>query len=119
MKHLRSDYDVVQDMAQVVSQRGESVLNDMYGVKPTSIGEDEPVFLIRGKDAAAPDAIRAYADVLLNLPWPSGDENKERRADLHLLVAAITRWAAHVEAWQTHHPELVKMPDVPPGSLRL
>lgn len=43
MRHARPDYDRIQDPA---------------GLIPI----DEPVFLIRGKDLAAPVAVRAWAD---------------------------------------------------------
>jgi len=42
MKHARADYDRIQDPAGLIP-------------------DDEPVFLIRGQDLAAPDTLRAYA----------------------------------------------------------
>lgn len=44
VKHARSDYDRIQDPAY-------------------EIGEHEPVFLIRAKDAVSGDAVRAWADL--------------------------------------------------------
>lgn len=45
MKHARDDYNRIQD--------------------PEGwIPEDEPVFLLRGQDKAAPGAVRAYAEIL-------------------------------------------------------
>jgi hypothetical protein len=44
MKHARADYDVIQDGG-------------------LGIPADEPVFLIRGQDAVAGDAVRAWADL--------------------------------------------------------
>lgn len=44
MKHARTDYDRIQDPA---------------GLIPA----DEPVFLIRAKDAVSGDAVRAWADL--------------------------------------------------------
>lgn len=42
MRHARADYDRFQDPAGIVP-------------------EGEPVFLLRGKDLAAPEAVRAWA----------------------------------------------------------
>lgn len=44
MKHARQDYDRFQDPSG-------------------KIPDDEPVLLIRGQDAAAPRALRAWADI--------------------------------------------------------
>ena len=44
MKHARSDYDRIQDPAGLIP-------------------DDEPVFLIRAKDAVSGDAVRAWADL--------------------------------------------------------
>ncbi len=43
MKHARPDYDRIQDPANLIP-------------------DDEPVFLIRGQDVAAGDAVRDYAE---------------------------------------------------------
>lgn len=44
MKHARDDYAPIQDPRGIIP-------------------EDEPVFLIRGKDLAAPTAVRLWVDV--------------------------------------------------------
>lgn len=44
MKHARSDYNRIQDPDNLIP-------------------EDEPVFLIRGKDRAGPGAIEAWANI--------------------------------------------------------
>ncbi len=44
MKHARDDYNRIQDPAGLIP-------------------EDEPVFLIRGQDAVAPEAVYAWADL--------------------------------------------------------
>lgn len=44
MKHARSDYDRIQDIAGLIP-------------------DDEPVFLIRAKDIVSGDAVRAWADL--------------------------------------------------------
>lgn len=44
MKHARDDYDRIQDPSG-------------------KIPDDEPVFLLRGQDLAAPDTLRAYVAI--------------------------------------------------------
>ena len=44
MRHLRSDYDQIQDPSG-------------------KIGADEPVFLLRAKDVCAPGAVEAWANL--------------------------------------------------------
>lgn len=44
MKHARKDYDRIQDPANIIP-------------------EDEPVFLLRGKDRAAPGTVEAWANL--------------------------------------------------------
>ena len=44
MKHAREDYNRIQDPAGLIP-------------------EDEPVFLIRGQDFVAPEAVEAWADL--------------------------------------------------------
>ena len=80
MKHAREDYDRIQDPAGLIP-------------------ENEPVFLIRGQDLAAPEALRAYA-VLAHSKGASIE-----------LVAATLGHARQMEAWQ----RLVapKIPDLP------
>lgn len=80
MKHARPDYDRIQD--------------------PTGlIPEDEPVFLIRGKDVAAPQAILAWADIAARL---GADPS---------IVETARRHAVVVAQWQTQHG--AKVPDLP------
>lgn len=85
MRHLRSDYDPIQD------PRG-------------LIPDDEPVFLLRGQDAATPAAIRAWADSALDL----GSDRE--------MVAEVRRWADAIDAWQARHG--AQPPDVPAGAIR-
>lgn len=85
MRHLRSDYDPIQD------PRG-------------LIPEDEPVFLLRGCDAATPDAVRAWANTAQDL----GSDRE--------MVASVRRWADQIEAWQSSHG--AQPPDVPAGAIR-
>lgn len=82
MKHARPDYERIQDPAGLIP-------------------DDEPVFLIRGQDAAAPVAVAFYADAA-----------EAYGADPTLVAAVL----AHVEAmkeWQKKHGK--KVPDLPSG----
>lgn len=62
-------------------------------------GSDEPVFLLRGTDAATPDAIREYAAAA-----------REHGASSELQHAA-EQVASSIETWQADYPERVKVPD--------
>lgn len=81
MKHAREDYDRIQD------PRG-------------LIPEDEPVFLLRGQDRAAPAAIEAWIQ-----------EAQAQGAEQDILQKAqdqITRMIA----WQDEQPGVSKTPDL-------
>jgi len=69
MKHARPDYNRIQDPAG-------------------KIPEDEPVFLLRGQDRAAPGAVRAYAEILESM---GGDP---------VLVRQSREQAERMEEWQ-------------------
>ena len=69
MKHARDDYNRIQDPAG-------------------KIPEDEPVFLLRGQDRAAPGAVRAYAEILESM---GGDP---------VLVRLSREQAEKMELWQ-------------------
>jgi len=69
MKHAREDYNRIQDPAN-------------------KIAEDEPVFLLRAQDRAAPATVRAWANVhMMN----GGDP---------LLAIMANRHADLMEKWQ-------------------
>lgn len=70
MKHARDDYNRIQDPAG-------------------KIPEDEPVFLLRGQDRAAPGAVRAYAEILESM---GGDPVLVRQSRLQ---------AQRMEIWQS------------------
>lgn len=61
-----------------------------------TIGEDEPVFVLRGQDPYGPDAIRAYA--LICQDHGCAPEH----------VAAVREAADEMDAWQREHPTWVK-----------
>jgi hypothetical protein len=82
MKHGRRDYDRIQDPA---------------GLIPV----DEPVFLLRGQDVAAPRAIRAWMTYA-----------RHGGASDNILDAA-ERQIHEMERWQREHH--CKVPDMPPG----
>lgn len=97
MKHARPDYDErIQDSAAQVPgtepAEGEEV--------PKHIPVDEPVFLIRGQDPNAPEAVRDYARRALFI----GADSE--------FVERCEEQAAAMEQWQADHPENVHTPDL-------
>lgn len=88
MKHLRSDYDGIQDSTG-------------------KIPDDEPVFVLRGKDPSAAAAVRAWA------------HDVDKRGGDPLLVGRAMEWAAVMSvyqkaAWDAGHT----VADTPEGMLR-
>lgn len=80
MKHARSDYDRIQDPAGLIP-------------------DDEPVFLIRAKDACAPSTV---------LHWAA--QASLRQADPAIIEAA-TNQAHLMTLWQIQNG--AKVPDMP------
>lgn len=80
MKHARDDYNRIQDPAGIIP-------------------EEEPVFLIRGKDACGPAAV---------LYWAALAEMREAQPEV---VEAATRQARLMCLWQIEHG--AKVPDMP------
>lgn len=80
MKHAREDYDRIQDPAGLIP-------------------EDEPVFLLRGQDVAAPAAVEAWA----NLAYANGADSK--------IVEAAREQASDMLLWQATVRQ--KIPDHP------
>lgn len=71
-----------------------------YGqVAIAGVPDDEPVFVIRAQDVAAPAAISAYKA-----------EVRKHGAPAHLLMGA-DRMLSEVTSWQFSHPGRVKVPD--------
>ena len=89
MQHARRDYQVIQP-----TQDGF-----------VTIGKDEPVFLLRAKDALAAEAVRAWAD-----------SAEEAGVDEDLVEAARTQ-ADEMEAYAATHFEGGQLPDAPEGVL--
>lgn len=80
MKHARPDYDRIQDPENLIP-------------------EDEPVFLLRGQDKAAPYTLRKWAR-RVKLMGGSRD-----------LVDAARKQAVAMEEWQKE--KAAKVPDLP------
>lgn len=80
MKHARADYDRIQDPDGLIP-------------------EDEPVFLVRGQDAAAPSTVEHWAAEAAN-----------RGADPIIVMAAYEQ-ATAMRDWQREHAS--KVPDMP------
>lgn len=85
MKHARPDYDRIQDPA---------------GLIPA----DEPVFLLRGQDVAAPAAILAWVD-----------EARAQGADPDIIDKALGQADAMIK-YQDRDGGKWKVPDLPAGS---
>ncbi len=80
MKHARKDYNRIQD-------------------PDGKIPENEPVFLIRGQDIAAPEALRVYA--MLAHKYGASQN----------LIDATLKQVREIEAWQDKGN--FKVPDMP------
>lgn len=81
MKHARTDYGRIQDPSGLIP-------------------EDEPVFLIRAKDAVSGDAVRAWADLHIKA---GGDPAMAVAAHAHALL---------MDAWGEK-----QLADAPAGTL--
>lgn len=90
MRHMRTDYDVIQDPGAPGRSR---------------IKDDEPVLLIRGQDLAAPATAHAYAAAAEALGTDPA------------VCDAVREWAEEITAWQ-ESSGLGKIADVPEGVLR-
>lgn len=73
------------------------------------IPENEPVFIIRGKDVLAVRAIQAYAALLLSAR--DGAENERTKLHLADMASDVEAVAVEVEMWQAVHDDLVRLPD--------
>jgi hypothetical protein len=70
-----------------------------------TIAPDEPVFVIRGRDMSAPDAIDAYASAAA---LHGADDE---------LVSVVHERAEAMREWQRQHPDSLKVPDIAPGQI--
>ena len=80
MKHARADYDRIQDPAGLIP-------------------DDEPVFLIRGRDMVGPSAVESWA-LLAEMAGASPD-----------IVAAARAQVGRMRGWQQANG--YKVPDMP------
>jgi hypothetical protein len=113
MRHLRSDYDAIQPFPvkrqHIVKIDGETV-DANQGIEHLGkrmdplIPDDEPVFLLRGQDPAAANAVRAYARLARAL----GSDPE--------MCNRIMQWADEMEQYAATKQHGV--PDVPEGMLR-
>lgn len=78
MKHARSDYNRIQDPAGLIP-------------------EEEPVFLLRGQDKFAAEALRYYAHLVKH----------QRDPDMRIYIATLQQ-AEAMDLWPKK-----KMPDMP------
>jgi hypothetical protein len=77
-------------------------MDEKYGKVLTErgdIAEDEPLFIIRGQDAAAVPAIRAYA---LKASYAGASDE---------FVQQVEQQAEAISQWQKANPDRVKVPD--------
>lgn len=80
MKHAREDYNRIQDPENIIP-------------------EDEPVFLLRGKDVCAPATVRFWAN-----------KAREEGANWNIVDAAMSQ-ADKMEKWQEEKEK--QIPDMP------
>jgi hypothetical protein len=95
MKHLRKDYDRIQDPATIAPDL----------IEGTPFGADELVFLLRSQDKNAATVVEYWADL-----------TQEDGGDPTLVVAARA-WASKMA--QQGRERGTKVPDTPPELLRL
>lgn len=94
MIHARSDYNRFQDPALADSS--------LLGGGGTPFAEDEPVFLLRAKDALFIPTLEAYNDLLMDHPDREMASRMQEAINGHISLA---------EDWQTTHS--TKAPDMP------
>ena len=95
MKHLRSDWDGIQDENQGLLVTASS-----------SIEYDEPVFLLRAKDPAAAAAVYYWARIVAE---QGGDPD---------LVRRVSKWSTEMTEWRNKHYPYSSVADVPIGFLK-
>ena len=66
----------------------------------------EPVFIIQGHDAIAPDAIKAYAERQKNAAGPDHPESEG-----YQLAESAERYSEEVLRWQLNNLDEVKLAD--------
>ncbi len=101
------NYDKVRALdgkfSLAVGDDGKPVIINTRSGKP--IPDNEPVFVLRGKDALTPVALQNYAALLLVARAASGD------AWFGQMAEAVTAHAKLIEMWQADQPGGARMPD--------
>lgn len=105
MIHARIDYDRIQDPAL----SDPSLLSE----GSTPIAEDEPVFLIRGRDVCAFAALAAWAE---ELEVQSSDNEGRVPASVCEVADHVRAWSLVMRRYQREHG--AKIPDAPREVLR-
>lgn len=127
MRHLRADYDAIQPWptkrphhAKVEEEGRDGFVETLYldltedsleqlggdaGVRPL-IPDDEPVFLLRAKDAVAPDVVRLWAHLA------------ETKGADPALVERANAWADEMAAYAATRYAGGKTPDTDRELLR-
>lgn len=113
MRHLRSDFDAIQPWPTkrphiARGPDGPYVVESVAGevMAEPLIPDDEPVFLLRAKDPAAPMAVEIWATLVAK---QGGDPE---------LVDRVRRWAAEMNMYRLEHYPEKTVADVPEGMLR-
>jgi hypothetical protein len=81
----------------ITAERGD-IVHGKPGI-PFNDSGDEPVFVIRGQDVCAFQAVLAYRDIAF------------QKGASEELVSAVNDVAEGIQIWQTEHSDLVKIPD--------
>jgi hypothetical protein len=77
-----------------------------------NLPEDEPVFILRAKDALAPIAVELYASLLeaAHAGYIAGDNGMDGNA-LERMSIDVRNAAAQMTVWQAEHIDQVRLPD--------
>ena len=88
------------------------------------IPEDEPVFVLRGKDVLAPTAVEGYSALLVAARegWAAGQVHSDDAKSMGPIVDGVIEEfdrmidevrgaAAEMLAWQAENPDKVRIPD--------
>lgn len=139
MRHLRQDYEAIQPWptkrphivkcdGEVIRQVGvafRSLEDDRLitmaedaqpDIEPL-IPDDEPVFLLRAKDAAAPRIVRDWAE-LTHAASGNNHLGPNCPCEPCKLYERVMAWADEMEAYAAEHYDGGKVADTPPGMLR-
>lgn len=98
--------DIVEGLQELYGQDGPWLLSPDGSIRPATVKEggspllpDEPVFVLRAKDAASVAGIQAYGGACAGLG----------AAPEH--VDAVLEVLATFRAWQERNPTVVRLPD--------